>query len=201
VKKTCVTLGILVSFFLCFATAFASNEIQHSQHKNLRADISTDAPANHHNSALLAQAGSAQGERPARDPEKFHEMIAWRFIKYLDLNEDQSAKFIPIFKESNKLRGALQKESRDLIDKVAKEVDTESVSTDELKKQLAKLKKLNKDISDERERFLNKMEGILTERQSVKLEIFEDKFKNDLYKRFRESNRRRREEERSNQNN
>ena len=203
-KKTCITLSILFSFFLCFATAYASNEIQHRPHQNETADMSKNVQTEHdknHSAALLAQAESGQNERPARDPEKYHEMIAWRFIKYLDLNEEQSAKFIPIFKESNKIRGSLQRKSRQLVDAVAKNVDDDSISVGELKKQLAQLKKINQEITQEREVFLKKMDSILTDRQSVKLEIFEDKFKNDLYKRFQESNRRRREENRNNQNN
>ena len=127
-----------------------------------------------------------------RDPEKFHEMIAWRFIKYLDLNEEQSAKFIPIFKDSNKKRNELNHKSSELVDKLADDIDNEAITTEELKRQLAEIKKINKELADERAMFLKKLENILNERQAIKLEIFEDKFKNDLFRSLRENNRRRR---------
>ncbi len=195
-KRLHIIPVILVAIALCGSIAFAANDIHLGKYMNDTAKssiIAQSSPDSGHSALHIAQARSPQNRSQPRDPEKFNEMIAWRIIKYLDLNEEQSDMFIPIFKESNKLRGSLMRKKDELVMKLAEEADNENVSIQELQKQLDDIKKLNQAIIDERSAFNEKMSRILTEKQLIKLEIFEDKFRIDLSKRFEENRQRRRE--------
>ena len=123
---------------------------------------------------------------PFADRGKARQMMIWRLVDELNLNEDTSAKFFPVFKDYLKSREEKMKEYRDLIRKIAENADNESVPVNVIKEDIQKLNNLDKAIDQEREKFLKKSEGILSERQYIKLIIFEDKLKGDLVERFRE---------------
>ena len=117
--------------------------------------------------------------------EKMRVMMIWKLIEYLDLNEDQSAHLLPILKETNEARDKLIKERSRLFRKISEDIDDTSVSIKDLKKDVEKLEKLNEEMVKKRKEFLEKSEKFLDERQYIKLKIFEDKLKADLFKRYR----------------
>lgn len=123
--------------------------------------------------------------RHAEMQSRMRTMMMWRLVEYLDLNEDQSAKLFPLMKESNEIRSELIKERRELIHKIRKDIEDESVPIKDLKKQIKELEKINVEMLQERKRFLEKSEKILEERQYIKLILFEDRLKEDLFKRLK----------------
>ena len=195
-KKICFTFSVIFLISLCFVTISISHEIQQKSHidaRQVECEFRQTERSDVQTSKLLAQLQTENEKSQAEKREKLHEMIAWRLIKFLNLNEDQSSKFLPVFKESNKKRFKLMGEHRKLVGTITKDLDDESVSTNDLKKQLTRIEKINKEIIKERENYLKKSEKILDERQYIKLKLFEDKLKNDLFQRFR--GRPRRDEE------
>lgn len=84
-----------------------------------------------------------------------------------------------------KTRESLMKDKRALTKKISKNADDESVPVKDLKKDIAKLFGNEKSLSDARKIFYKKSEKILSDRQYVKLIIFSDKLKEDLFSRFR----------------
>jgi len=195
-KKTSFLFFVIFLTFLCSITISTSHEIQQKSHSNVSEVKNKVSLTDQHDvktEMLFAQLQTENEKAQAERREKLHEMIAWRLIKFLNLNEDQSSKFLPVFKESNKIRFKLLDEHRKLAGIIAKDLDDESVSTNDLKEQLARIEQIDKEIIKERENFLKKSEKILNERQFIKLKLFEDKLKNDLFQRFR--GRPRRDEE------
>lgn len=124
-------------------------------------------------------------ERSAEDREKMQEMMVWRIVKYLDLNEDQSAKFLPIIKDFFGVNDKIRIEQRQILETLFKTVDDETVPVGDLKNNLARLLELREQEKKGQEAFLERVKGIINDRQFVKIRLFEDKLKHDLFRRFR----------------
>jgi len=114
-------------------------------------------------------------------------MIMWRLVDYLSLDEDTATLFFPLYREYMKTHESILKNQRALTKKISKDVENESVSVKDLKKDIEKLFKNEKALSDARDNFHKKSKKILSDRQYVKLIIFKDKLKEDLFSRFRKS--------------
>jgi hypothetical protein len=186
-KKTIIVFFGIFLIFLGTATISASYETQKNS-QSMVSEVQNNIKINENNTQtyLLAQLQNDNDKEHNERREKLHEMIAWRLIKFLDLNEEQSFKFLPIFKESNEKRFQLIDEHRKLVGKIIKDIDDESVPESSLKEQLAKIEQIENEIIKERENYQIKTRKILNERQFIKLRLFEDKLKNDLFQRFRD---------------
>ncbi|HUT63751.1 MAG TPA: hypothetical protein VMZ04_07320, partial [Anaerolineae bacterium] len=140
---------------------------------------------------LYAQASGIPGPGPGEDFQGKKErlpprlMVMWSLVDYLNLNEETSAKFFPAYLEYINNRDKLLKEQRELIHTISENVDNESIPIKNLKKDVEKLTQIGKSLNEDRNKFLGKAEKILDERQNIKLIVFEDKLKYDLFDRFR----------------
>ena len=124
--------------------------------------------------------GADSGERGF----KTRQMIIWNLIEYLDLDEETAEGFFPIFKEHNKKRTELTRQHMEIVSKIVADVLDESVSSKDLKALVNKHEETADSIENERKAFLEKSRKILDYRQYVKLVIFNDKLKKDLFNRF-----------------
>lgn len=124
---------------------------------------------------------------PEAEPAKMRMWVYSNLEKYLKLSEDTSRRFLPVFTEYSETRGKLMHEHMELTRKIAKGADDESVSIAELKALAQRYKDINRSLWQGREKFYKRSKEILDGRQIVKLVIFEDKMKDDLFKKFRES--------------
>ena len=140
---------------------------------------------------LYTQAPGKSGPDPGEDfqgkkerlPPKL--MVMWSLVDYLNLNDKTSSKFFPVYLEYINNRDKLLKEQRELIHTISDNVDNESITIKNLKKDVEKLTQIGKSLNEDRNKFLKKAETILDERQHVKLLIFDDKLKYDLFERYR----------------
>jgi len=124
--------------------------------------------------------GVDSGERG----HKTRQMIMWNLIEYLDLDEETAVVFFPIFKEHNKKRHELTRQHMEIVAKIIADVSDESVSSKALKALVNKHEETAASIEKERTAFLEKSRKILDYRQYVKLVVFNDKLKKDLFNRF-----------------
>ena len=124
--------------------------------------------------------GADSGERG----HKTRQMIMWNLIEYLDLDEETAVVFFPIFKEHNKKRHELTRQHMEIVSKIVADVSDESVSLKNLKALVKKHEETADSIENERKAFLEKSRKILDYRQYVKLVVFNDKLKKDLFNRF-----------------
>ena len=111
-------------------------------------------------------------------------MIMWNLVDYLNLDEDTAASFFPIFNEHTQKRDKLTKSHREIVNQIITEVEKEDISTGELTTLVDKLEDIAEQNHNERKEFLEKAKKILDDRQYVKMVIFNDKLKKDLFGRF-----------------
>ncbi len=163
-KKLFIQFILITSFVMFLAPVLTAQE-RHQESTDPRQKVDND--------------------RRAEMREKVKRFIMMRLVEYLDLNENQSAKLFPLLRESDKMRGKLTKERTELIHEITKNVEDESVSEKDLEKQKKALEKINEELLKEHNGFLDKSEKILDDRQYLKLMLFEDRLKEDLFKQFR----------------
>jgi hypothetical protein len=126
------------------------------------------------------------GMDPREHGNKTKFMIMWNLIDYLHLDDDTIAKLFPLLNEETQKREKLMDAHRKLAEQIIAGVDSESVSISELKSLVKKLDDINESLHRERMAFLEKAKKILDDRQYIKLVIFNDKLKKDLFNRFSE---------------
>ncbi|MHB9030406.1 MAG: hypothetical protein ACYC9O_16695 [Candidatus Latescibacterota bacterium] len=138
---------------------------------------------------LIAQAGTEREPRGAApkpdEPRHFRWMFA-QLKEYLKLDDATSKRFEPIFLEYFKSRGQLTKEQMTLMHRIYQDADNRSSSVKDLQEMTQKYRAVNRSLWQARETFYRKSGEILDERQAVKLIIYEDKVKDDLFQRMRQ---------------
>jgi hypothetical protein len=127
------------------------------------------------------------GDSRQTGPDKqTRELFYSNLAKYLKLSEPVSRRFKPLFEEYGESRGKLFKESMDLVHTIIGKVEDDSVPVAELKTLSERYKAVNRSLWREREQFLRRASEMLDERQMVKLTVYEEKMKDDLFKKFRD---------------
>jgi flagellar motility protein MotE (MotC chaperone) len=133
-----------------------------------------------------AFSGYAQDEFiPPLDPQRMEQMEAvriWKMTEFLDLDTDQSTQFFPRLKEHEKRIREIQDKQREIMMEICRETDNEAsqISQADIENYAQKIAKLEKNIINEKETFINSVGDILSERQQAKFIIFENKFRNRL---------------------
>ncbi len=129
----------------------------------------------------------APGDTHQTGPDKqTRELFYANLAKYLKLSEPVSRRFKPLFEEYGEARGKLFKENMDLVHTIIEKVEDDSVPVSELKTLSERYKAVNRSLWREREQFLRRASEMLDERQMVKLTVYEEKMKDDLFKKFRD---------------
>lgn len=123
--------------------------------------------------------------RPRRDEPKMRKFLYRNLEKYLGLDEAASKRFQPIFIEYGEVRGGLMREQHETYRKIDAVVDNESTPLADVQALAQKYSSIHKSLWQEREKFLKVSKKILTPRQMIKLLIFEDKMKEDIFRRMR----------------
>lgn len=109
----------------------------------------------------------------------------WNNLKtFLKLDDNTAARFQPIFKEYSAIRGKLMREHNQLIRSIDRDADNPAVPLKELRDHARRLAEVNKSLIIEREKYYQKAKGVLNELQQIKLLIFEDKVKEDIFRRM-----------------
>ena len=111
-------------------------------------------------------------------------MIMWNLVDYLNLDEETAKNFFPIFNEHTKKSDQHTKTHKELVNKIITEVEKEDISVRELKALVDKFEDIEEQNQKEHKVFLEKAKKILDDRQYVKLVIFKDKLKKDLFGKF-----------------
>jgi len=106
--------------------------------------------------------------------------------EYLKLDDATSKRFEPVFLEYFKSRGQLTKEQMTLMHRIYQDTDSGTVPVRDLQQLAQKYRAVNRSLWQARETFYRKSGEILNERQTVKLIIYEDKVKDDLFQRMRQ---------------
>lgn len=122
---------------------------------------------------------------PPLEPDRVEQMEAlriWKMTEFLDLDTEQSTQFFPRLKEHENIIHEIQKKQRDMMTEIYKEIDKEDsqISQADIKTYAHKMAEAEKEIVKEKERFINSLGDILTEKQQAKFIVFENRFRNRL---------------------
>ena len=132
-----------------------------------------------------ATAPAVRPNGPPPDNAKTRMWLLENMVKYLKLDDAAAKRFQPIFLEYSEKRGKLMRESFEVTHKISDAVDNDLYPIAELQTLAQRYKAIYRSMWREKEVFLKRSEEILDPRQMVKLTIYEDKMKEELFKRLR----------------
>jgi hypothetical protein len=111
-----------------------------------------------------------------------------KLLEAVDLSEEQSEKFVPVFHQFRKDVKELRQERRTLVTGIKEMLD--GTSTDDgIKTELAKLKENKKRMDDRHDGFHKDCEVILTVPQMARLMIFQEGFERQMLESLRQFRR------------
>jgi len=123
--------------------------------------------------------------------ERIRMLRMYKLIEFLDLNEEDSARFLPLLKQFEKKQEVFRERQRELSQQLKKAVDSETITEKELKKLHKEYLDQERKTQKPRDEFRKKASEILTIKQQIKLDIFDQHFRENIKEilRDRESQR------------
>ena len=135
----------------------------------------------------------AQPGPPPDQQRPFERIERWRKVRLLEtlnLNEEQSARFIARLNEHDEAKRKLLKEKMDAIDKIERLV-LNHASDKEFESVFPEVMAADDKITEEERKFFDGLSDILTNEQRGKLILFKRQFELELRQALREVQRRR----------
>ncbi|OQX91838.1 MAG: hypothetical protein B6D58_06080 [candidate division Zixibacteria bacterium 4484_95] len=140
---------------------------------------------------VFGQMGGAWGQMEHRKPpfdrpmqqqirKRIETIKIWKLTEELNLTEEQSVKFFPIYNKFEEELKATEAERRQVIEKLDELTITEMPSANEINKLLDKLEDLDRNINSVKEVYRDKLEDILTTQQIGRLYVFEVMFQRQM---------------------
>jgi len=147
-------------------------------------------------SPILAQPPEFDDTLPPMHHGKFGEKMSanvenlrmMKLLEAVDLSEEQSEKFVPLFYGFRKDIKALVDERNSLIDGI-RDLLANNAPDDKIKEGLAQLKKNHAEFNDRQDKFISDCESILTVPQLARLVIFQERFEREMLESLREFRR------------
>lgn len=147
---------------------------------------------------LTAQAVYAQ--RPPARPfpeegkrerlrEEIETMKMWKMLDVLDLSQEQSDKFLPVWKEMQKAQKDFREKREDLLKSLESVLGEEKPAEGKIRDILGQLEKERSRFDEVQQRFRQKAQEVLTLEQQAKLLLFEDRFEKrmmEIIRQYRE---------------
>ena len=137
---------------------------------------------------IIGQEAVPVSEPPSGpDGNRMEMMAVWRLTEHLKLTPEQAEVFFPAMREHREKIKKLNTErvaaGRTMVERAER---GETITDKDYKAFLKLISDLEKQKIDLRSDYLNRLEGVLTNTQRVKLMIFDERFKNELQRTVRE---------------
>ena len=116
---------------------------------------------------------------PGRARERVELLLKWKIIEVLNLNEEQSNKFFPLYTQLRNSRRDYTIERLKIVDGL-KQVLESGGDKSAIKKSLAELEKFDRSYIKEREKLLESMRKSLSLEQWARYQIFEAEFPREI---------------------
>ena len=147
---------------------------------------------------LTAQAVQAQ-RSPARPfpeegkrerlREEIETMKMWKMLEVLDLSQEQSDKFLPVWREMQKAQKDFRERREDLLRSLETVLGEEKPDEGRIKDVFKQLEKGRQQLEEAQQRLRQKAQEVLTLEQQAKLLLFEDRFEKrmmEIIRQYRE---------------
>ncbi len=122
--------------------------------------------------------------------EHFRIAKAYRLISFLDMDEETSIKFLPIYHSQEKAREKIRDKKIKQFRLLHTALEKEDTPEKELKKMYDEFLKLEKESIKSRDLFRKKTAKVLSLRQMIKLGVFEHRFRENIKSMFMSRRRR-----------
>ncbi len=126
-------------------------------------------------------------QRPGRpqdtDPRmrrRLNTVKMMKLVEYLDLSEEQAEKFFPRSREHQKEADEINRQRRELYERLQEKIDEENVSARDLDRYLAEMARLDKAHIDMRARHIQSLKDILTDEQRARFAVFNEHFRRQI---------------------
>jgi Spy/CpxP family protein refolding chaperone len=138
---------------------------------------------------LFAQAAPGEGDDFAlagRGERKHLEQLRMlKLLELLNLSEEQELPFLTAFQSMRREQRELDARRRELLEKLAEGIKSESLSDAEIDRSIDSLQELQKMHGDELRSFVKEARTILSAEQMAKMIIFHERFEYELLKKLR----------------
>jgi hypothetical protein len=122
--------------------------------------------------------------------DRIQQLMKMRMVEALDLNEEQSVRFITRFNDHEKQRREMMKQKGELLNRIDKLLQ-DSAAEREVEKLFPEALAIDVRMMEERTKFFNGLSDLLTVTQRARLLVFERKFERELRDAVRDTQRRR----------
>ena len=112
-------------------------------------------------------------------------MVMWQLTDYLNIDGKTADVFFPVYMDFLKNRDKLTDDQRRVSWHIIESIDNPSISPKDLQKDVDYLKKIEIDLKKTQDEFLKKSQRMLDSRQYIKLIVFDEKVKRDIFSRIR----------------
>jgi Spy/CpxP family protein refolding chaperone len=116
------------------------------------------------------------GPMRGRVRERIKTVKIWKLTEELNLTDEQSQKFFPIYNRFFDTREDIENQKNQLIQNLGELTAKENPSDSEINQQLNKIDSLDQRIQELQKQFRNDLKGVLTTRQIGCLYVFEIRF-------------------------
>jgi Spy/CpxP family protein refolding chaperone len=121
-----------------------------------------------------------EGPRREKIRQRIKTLKIWKLTEELQLNEQQSQRFFPIYNAFEADRQRLDDQRLEIIDKLDSLTSQDNTPDAEINSLLDRLEELDRQQASQRLEFRNKLKDILTTRQIGELVVFEVKFQRQI---------------------
>ena len=129
---------------------------------------------------LFAQRHPGRGEDHPRIKDRLEEFEKVRLLEVLDLDEETAVKFIIRRKDHRKTMDSIIEKRFSMINDLQNNIKSEKYSDTDIKKDINKILNIEKELAEERSRYIVSLYDILTVEQVAKVITFEDRFRSDI---------------------
>lgn len=117
---------------------------------------------------------------PERQREKVKQLRIWKLTDKLNLTEEQSLKFFPIYNKNMDDQEDLRHERKRIIQDLKENGD--ALSESKVSEKVSQMLEIEQKMLNRRKEFLKSLEGVLTPKQLAILVAFDAEFLKDLAK-------------------
>ncbi len=112
--------------------------------------------------------------------ERLEQFEKVRLLEILNLDEERAVKFITRRSNHRDMMQSIMEKRRKLIEYLQLKISDESLTEDEIKNLTDKILNIDKELANERNKFITSLSTLLTPREIAKVVTFEDMFRQDV---------------------
>ncbi len=128
----------------------------------------------------------------SRVRKKLETLRAWELTKYLELNEETSARLFPAIRDADEQRLKIQAENRGLVRRMRESLEADSPLTEEINEYLDRLQQNRKEMARIEVEHMERVRSILSTEDTARYLLFLVRFQREVRERISKASQDRR---------